>query len=55
MGWRMTMGTRRDGSSGHGGVTAGALVLPFILFSPLADRLTVVFPSPSRSPGSAEL
>lgn len=25
------------------GVTAGALVLPFILFSPLADRLTVVF------------
>ena len=26
------------------GVTAGALVLPFILFSPLADRLTVVFP-----------
>lgn len=37
------------------GVTAGALVLPFILFSPLADRLTVVFPSPSRSPGSAEL
>ena len=37
------------------GITAGALVLPFILFSPLADRLTVVFPSPSRSPGSAEL
>ena len=26
------------------GVTAGALVLPFILCSPLADRLTVVFP-----------
>ena len=26
------------------GVTAGALVLPYILFSPLADRLTVVFP-----------
>ena len=26
------------------GVTAGALVLPFILFSPLADRLTVIFP-----------
>ena len=26
------------------GVTAGALVLPFILFSPLADRLTVAFP-----------
>ena len=29
---------------GFMGVTAGALVLPFILFSPLADRLTVVFP-----------
>ena len=26
------------------GVTAGALVLPYILFSPLADRLTVLFP-----------
>ena len=26
------------------GVTAGALVLPYILFSPLADRLTAVFP-----------
>ena len=26
------------------GVTAGALVLPYILCSPLADRLTVVFP-----------
>ena len=26
------------------GITAGALVLPFILCSPLADRLTVVFP-----------
>ena len=26
------------------GVTAGALVLPYILFSPLADRLTVIFP-----------
>ena len=26
------------------GVTAGALVLPYIFFSPLADRLTVVFP-----------
>ena len=26
------------------GVTAGALVLPFILCSPLADRLTVIFP-----------
>ena len=26
------------------GVTTGALVLPYILFSPLADRLTVVFP-----------
>ena len=26
------------------GMTAGALVLPFILFSPLADRLTAVFP-----------
>ena len=26
------------------GVTAGALVLPLILFSPLADRLTVIFP-----------
>ena len=26
------------------GVMAGALVLPFILCSPLADRLTVVFP-----------
>ena len=25
------------------GLTAGALVLPYILFSPLADRLTVVF------------
>ncbi|MGN0846235.1 MAG: MFS transporter [Kiritimatiellia bacterium] len=25
------------------GVTAGALVLPYILFSPLADRLTVLF------------
>ncbi|MBQ6339672.1 MAG: MFS transporter [Kiritimatiellae bacterium] len=26
------------------GLTAGALVLPYILFSPLADRLTAVFP-----------
>ncbi len=26
------------------GVTAGALVLPYILFSPLADRLTAVWP-----------
>ena len=26
------------------GVTAGALVLPYILFSPLADRLTAIFP-----------
>ena len=26
------------------GITAGALVLPYILFSPLADRMTVVFP-----------
>lgn len=26
------------------GATAGALVLPYILFSPLADRLTAVFP-----------
>ena len=26
------------------GVTAGALVLPFILFSPLADRLTALLP-----------
>ena len=26
------------------GLTAAALVLPYILFSPLADRLTVVFP-----------
>ena len=26
------------------GVTAGALVLPYILFSPLADRLTTIFP-----------
>ncbi|MBR1587235.1 MAG: MFS transporter, partial [Kiritimatiellae bacterium] len=25
------------------GVTAGALVLPYILFSPLADRLTAVW------------
>ena len=25
------------------GLTAGALVLPYILFSPLADRLTAVF------------
>ena len=26
------------------GLTAGALVLPYILFSPLADRLTAIFP-----------
>ena len=33
-----------SGQSVFMGVAAGALVLPFILFSPLADRLTALFP-----------
>ena len=39
------------------GVTAGALVLPFILFSPLADRLTALLPKVSilRLAKAAEL
>ena len=33
-----------SGQSVFMGIAAGALVLPFILFSPLADRLTALFP-----------
>ena len=37
------------------GVTAGALVLPYILCSPLADRLTAVLEMPSRDAISPSL
>jgi len=40
MGWLVDPGQRPL----FMGITAGALVLPYVLFSPLADRLTVVFP-----------
>ena len=40
IGW---MKDRPEMQSVFMGLTAGALVLPYILFSPLADRLTVIF------------
>ena len=39
IGW---MKDRPEMQSVFMGLTAGALVLPYILFSPLADRLTVI-------------